>query len=150
MAKRKGTTRAGRTTATSTSDATTTQAMEPRVVAFAEQLGRMVGTVQTKAEGWMDRETLYQQLSGVRDGAVHLLEQLARAANTVTKKRTKKPATTARGGTKGRSGGVVDAPGKKHRKQPPADPGAAKLRSQEVKKRTALTMAKTNRHRGRG
>ena len=149
MAKHsKGTTRTGRATATGTSDETTDQAIEPRVVAFAEQLGRLVGTVQAKAEGWMDRETLSQQLAGVRDGAVHLLEQLARAATTATKK--KKPATTTRGGNKGRSGGVVDAPGKKHRKQAPADPGATKARSQAAKKRAAITMVETNRRRPRG
>ena len=149
MAKHsKGTTRAGRATATGTSDETTDQAIEPRVVAFAEQLGRLVGTVQTKAEGWMDRETLNKQLISVRDGAAHLLEQLAARATTAMKK--KKPAVAARGGKKGRSGGVVDASGKKHRKRAPADPGAAIARSQAAKRRTAMTMEKTTRRRGRG
>jgi hypothetical protein len=36
----------------------TADAMEQRVVAFAEQLGRIAGTFQAKAEGWMDREAL--------------------------------------------------------------------------------------------
>jgi hypothetical protein len=35
-------------------------AVQDRVVAFAEQLGRVAGTVQAKAEGWMD------QRSGIR------------------------------------------------------------------------------------
>ena len=149
MAKRdNGPTRAEGPTATSTSNATTAQAMEPRVVAFAEQLGRMVGTIQAKAEGWMDRETLNKQLASVRDGAAHLLDQLAGGATTATKK--KPAAAAARGGNKGRSGGVVDAPGKKHRKQAPTDPGATIARSQAAKKRTAMTMVKTNRRRGRG
>lgn len=51
---------------------------------------------------------------------------------------------------KGRSGGVVDAPGKRHRKQAPADPGAKTANSQAAKMRTAMTMVKTNRRRGRG
>ena len=135
-------------TATRNSDGTTAQTMEPRVVAFAEQLGRMVGTIQAKAEGWMDRETLNKQLISVRDGAAHLLEQLAARATTAMKK--KRPAVAARGGKKGRSGGVVDAPGKKHRKRAPADPGAAIARSQAAKRRTAMTMEKTTRRRGRG
>jgi hypothetical protein len=49
----------------------------------------------------------------------------------------------------GRSGGVVDAPGKKHRKPLPSDPGAKIVSSQAAKMRTATPMAKTNRRRGR-
>ena len=120
--------------------------------AFAEQLGRIVGTIQAKAEGWTDREVLSKQLTSVRDRATHMLEQLAASMTTATtrKKKTKKRAATARAGSRKRSGGVVDAPGKTHRKRAPADPGAAIARSQAAKKRTAKTMVKTKRHRGRG
>jgi hypothetical protein len=45
---------------------------------------------------------------------------------------------------------VVDAPGKKHRKPMPADPGANLTSSQAAKMRMARTMVKTNRRRGRG
>ena len=148
MAKRdNGTTRANRgTTTTSASGATTADPIEQRLVAFAEQLGRMVGTIQAKAEGWMDRETLNQQIVSVRDGAAHLLEQLADAT-----KATRKPAAVAaRGGNKGRSGGTVDAPGKRHRKPTRNDPSANIAHSQADKLRTAKTMKKTNRRRGRG
>ena len=117
-------------------------------MAFAEQLGRMAGTIQTRAEGWMDRETLNRQIAGVRDGAADLLEQLAGGAMKASKK--KPAAAAARGGNKGRSGGVVDAPGKKHRKPPPTDPGANIADSQAAKMWTAKTMVKTNRRRGRG
>ena len=146
-------TRANRATTTRTAVATTAQALEQRVGTLAEQLGRMVGTIQAKAEGWTDREVLSKQLASVRDSATHMLEQLAASMTTATK--TKKKAKTrapsaARAGNKGRSGGVVDAPGKKHRKQAPADPGATIARSQAAKKRTAMTMVKTKRHRGRG
>jgi len=148
MAKRdNGTTRANRgTTTTSASGATTADPIEQRLVAFAEQLGRMVGTIQAKAEGWMDRETLNQQIVSVRDGAAHLLEQLADAT-----KATRTPAAVAaRGGNKGRSGGTVDAPGKRHRKPARNDPSANIAHSQADKLRTAKTMKKTNRRRGRG
>ena len=96
----------------------------------------------------MNSERLYRQIAGVRDGAADLLEELAGGA---TKAPTEKPATaTARGGDRGRSGGVVDAPGKRHRKPMPSDPGANIVRSQMEKGRLAKTMAKTSRRRGRG
>ena len=63
----------------------------------------------------------------------------------------KTPAAAAvRSGNRVRSGGVVDAPGKKHRHPMPTDPGANIANSQTAKMRTAKTMAKTNRRRGRG
>jgi hypothetical protein len=148
MAKRdRGTKRTNSgTTTTNASGAMTANAMERRVVAFAEQIGRIAGTVQAKAEGWMDRDTLYQQIASVRDGAVDLLEQLSGGATKASKK---KPAAAARGSNKGRSGGMVDAPGKKHRQPMPTDPGANIADSQAAKMRTARTMVKTNRRRGR-
>ena len=124
MAKReKETSRTnGGTTTTNASGATTADAMEQRVVAFAEQLGRIAGTFQAKAEGWLDREALTKQIASVRDGAAELLEQLA---GDPTKGSKRNPAARATlGKTKGRSGGVVDAPGKKHRKPMRTDPGA--------------------------
>lgn len=138
----------GGTTTTNASGATTADAMEQRVVAFAEQLGRIAGTFQAKAEGWLDREALTKQIASVRDGAAELLEQLAGGA---TKGSRRNPATTAAlKKTRGRSGGVVDAPGKKHRKPMPTDPSANIADSQAAKMRTAKTMVKTNRRRGRG
>ena len=141
MAKRdNGTKRAkGGATTTNAPGATTADAMEERVVAFAEQLGRIAGTIQAKAEGWMDRETL--------NGAAHLLEQLAGGATKAPKKAA---VAAARQGNKGRSGGVVDAPGKKHRKAAPTDPDARIADSQAEKMRMAKTMVKTYRRRGRG
>jgi hypothetical protein len=79
MAKRdEGTTRTkGGTTSASVA---TADAMEQRVVAFAEQIGRIAGTIQARAGAWMDREQLKEQIASVRDGAAHLLEQLAGGA----------------------------------------------------------------------
>ena len=138
----------GVTRTTDASGATTGDVLEQRVVAFAEQLGRIAGTFQAKAEGWMDREALTKQIASVRDGAAELLEQLAGGA---TKGSKRNPATTAPfGKTTARSGGVVDAPGKKHRKPMPADPRAPEAKSQAAKMRAAKTMVKTHRRRGRG
>ena len=136
----------GDTTTTDVSGATAASLMERRVIAFAEQLGRIAGTIQAKAEGWMDRETLNEQIAGVRDGAAHLLEQLAAATRA---SKTKAAVAVARQGN-GRSGGVVDAPGKKHRKAAPPDPDASVARGQAAKMRMAKTMVKTHRRRGRG
>lgn len=149
MAKRSNeTTRPGGGTTAPEASAAIGDALEQRVVAFAEQLGRIVGTFQAKAEGWTDREALTKQIASVRDGAAELLEHLARGATNAA---TRVPAAAAAPAhIKGRSGGVVDAPGKKHRKPLAADPGASLAASQAAKMRTAKTMVKTNRRRGRG
>ena len=125
--------------------ATTTEGMEQQVLAFAEQLGRMAGTLQAKADGWIDREALNKQVTSLRKGAAQILEQFAAGA----KKTAKKPPAATPKATKGRSGGSVDAPGKTHRKARPADPQANMADSQAAKMRAAKTMIKTPRRRGR-
>ncbi len=128
----------------------TAETTEQRVLAFAEELGRMAGTFQAKAEGWLDRvdrAKLNQQIASVRDGAAELLEHFAEG---MTKASKKTPAAASRATTKGRSGGAVDAPGKKHRKPAPAGAAAKRAQSQAAKLREAKTMIKTNRRRGRG
>jgi hypothetical protein len=77
------------------SENTSADALEQRVMAFAEQVGRMVGTIQAKADGWMDRETLSKQITSVRDDATRLLEQLAGGAKKATT-RAKAAAAAAR------------------------------------------------------
>jgi hypothetical protein len=150
MAKRdNGTTRKKGGTGTDASGATAAEPMEQRVLAFAEQVGRIAGTLQAKAEGWMERETLNAQIARVRDGAADLLEQLAGGATKASNRRPA-AATGVREGMIARSGGVVDAPGKKHRKPMPGDPDASLADSQAAKMRTVMTMTKTNRRRGRG
>ena len=123
-------------------------ALEQRVLAFAEQLGRIAGTMHAKAAGWMDGDALKTELARVRDGAAALLQQLTADAPPVA-------VSTTTGGpaprkTRGRSGGIVDAPGKKHRRPMPTDPGANRADSQAAKMRDAKTMVKTSRRRGRG
>ena len=151
MAKRGNAARppAGDTAMASTPGAARAEAMEQRVMAFAEQLGRVVGTIQAKADGWRDGDTLQKQIATIRDDAAHLLDQLSGGAKKATNRATAAAAAARRAG-KGRSGGVVDAPGKKHRKTPPPDPEAKTARSQANKMRMAKTMEKTHRRRGRG
>ena len=134
-------------TTTINASTATADSMEQRVLAFAEQLGQFAGTLHAKAEGWMDPDTLHKQISSVRDRAAALLEQLAIGGATASKK----PAgAEERGGNKGRSGGVVDAPGKKHRKPIPTDQRVNIADRQAAKMRASKTMAKTYRRRGRG
>jgi len=126
----------------------TMDGLEERLLAFAEQLGRIVGTVQAKAAGWMEGDALEEELARVRDGVGELLQQLTADAPPVA-------VSTTTGGpaprqTRGRSGGIVDAPGKKHRRPMPTDPGANRADSQAAKMRDAKTMVKTSRRRGRG
>jgi hypothetical protein len=133
---------------TTSSGTPTVDGLEERVLAFAEQLGRIAGTVQAKTAGWMDGDALKKELARVRDGAAELLQQLtADAPPIVVSTRTGGPAPRR---TRGRSGGIVDAPGKKHRRPLPTDPGANRADSQAAKMRDAKTMVKTSRRRGRG
>ena len=125
-----------------------TDAVEERVVAFAEQLGRMVGTVQTKAEGWLDRDALKAQISSVRDSAADLLKQLAgdkagRETSGRTKSSQTSPAKQATANSKGR--GPVDAPGKRHRK-PISNPVGVKASDTRIAK---MKLAKETRRRSR-
>jgi hypothetical protein len=122
--------------------------LEERLLAFAEQLGRIAGTVQAKAAGWMDGDALTKELAGVRDGAAALLQQLTAGAPAVPD--SKPTAGAAPGRSRGRSGGIVDAPGKKHRPPLPTGPAANRAAAQAAKLRAAKTMVKTSRRRGRG
>jgi hypothetical protein len=96
----------------------------------------------------MDGDTLKKELARVRDGAADLLRQLTADAPPVAENRPTGGAAVGR--SRGRSGGIVDAPGKKHRAPMPTDPGANRADSQAAKMRAAKTMVKTSRHRGRG
>jgi hypothetical protein len=122
--------------------------LEQRVLAFAEQLGRIAGTVQAKTAGWMDGDALMKELARVRDGAADLLQQLTADAPAVPENKPTAGAAPRR--SRGRSGGMVDAPRKKHRPPMPTGPGANRADSQAAKMRAAKTMVKTSRLRGRG
>lgn len=145
MAKRS--TKTAKTQTTSSGPATA-ETMEQRLMAFAAQLGRVAGTFQAKAEGWMESKAVKDQIASVRDGAADLLEQLAGGAKTAAQQMRGGAAPAAK--DRRRSGGVVDAPGKKHRPPVPSDPGANVANSQAAKVRMAKPMIKTNRRRGRG
>ena len=105
--------------------------VEQKVVALAEQMGRLIGTIQAKAEGWLEGQSLHDQLNRIRESAAEVLTNLTQArasrassggkpeAADTTRTSSSTPTTSARGG----SGGVVDAPGKKHRAPAPTAHG---------------------------
>ena len=119
--------------------------LERQVLAFAEQLGYVAGSIESKAEGWMDREKLSRQVASVRDGAKQLLDQLATGVASRVRRRSapKKPVRKAR------SGGTVDAPGKKHRKPAPAGPPAAAARTRNTRVSQAAPRARAMGYRPR-
>jgi hypothetical protein len=119
--------------------------VEERVVAFAEQLGRLIGTVERKSEGWMDQKALNEQVAQIRDGAVDLLNHLGAAiasgrAAAKPQKTQPKAATPV-----GRSGGTVDAPGKAHRKVARGAPGMKHSDERISKIKGAKTMRRGHR-----
>ena len=101
---------------------------------MAEQLGRLVGTARAKADGLVDRATLRDQLTRIRDGATGLLGALGGGTSLKPKRQKAQRQPTAkapsRAAAQGRSGGKVDAPGKKHRK--PAARGHSVKHSNET------------------
>jgi hypothetical protein len=131
--------------------ADTEKTVEQRVVAFAEQLGRLVGTVESKAEGWMDQKALNNQLTQIRDGATELLNQLggALAAGRAATNPKKKQETARTSASAGRSGGKVDAPGKTHRKRGESTRGA-KHSNQMIPKSAVGKMMRRPQRRGPG
>ena len=94
----------------------TSDLIEEKLVAFAEQLGGVVGTVQAKAEGWLDRSALAKEIGRIRDNAADLLADM----NRDTLQRKAPAEGTATPATR-RSRGPVDAPGKRHRKPLPQE-----------------------------
>ena len=51
---------------------------EHKIEEFAEDIGRLLGTAQAKAEGWLgQRQQIAKTLTGIRDTASDLLRQLA-------------------------------------------------------------------------
>lgn len=76
--------------------------VEDRVVAFAEQLGRIIGTVQGKADGWLGKDTR-KQLTAIRDGAASLLNQLGGDAEGGSDDGEGEDGAARQGGTRKRS-----------------------------------------------
>ena len=139
----------------STNAQMTKESVEPMVIALAEQLGTFLGRVQAKADGWLESDALRAQVSQIRDGAANVLKQVNRASVEARKAAARlmptakaKPAAKKSKAT-GRSGGVVDAPGKRHRKPPPQE-SIDKRMGEPTGKKAGQKQFKVGKSRGRG
>jgi hypothetical protein len=64
------------------------QSAESKIEDFAEDLGRLLGTAQSKAESWLgQRKAIAEQLTNLRDTASQLLEQLGMGSAAAGAKR---------------------------------------------------------------
>lgn len=76
---------------------TMTAAAEARLENFADDLGKLLGHAQNKAESWLgQRKEIAEQLAGVRDTAVRLLAQLGVVDAPTPARAAKKAATRGR------------------------------------------------------
>ena len=153
------------------SESTAKDIAEQGMVQLAEQLGWFLGTLRSKADHLLDNEAVKQQVSQIRDGAMELFDRVnkasavamesAKAARIQAGKPAKKsvakavakpvanPLRQGYGGQASRSGGTVDAPGKRHRKAPPQE-SINKRMGEKVGKKAGQKQFKVGKSRGRG
>jgi len=62
----------------------TADTVESKVVALAEQLGWLLGTVRGKADGLLANKAVQQEVARIRDGATELMEHVNRASTAAT------------------------------------------------------------------
>jgi hypothetical protein len=73
-------------------DMTESSVQESKLEGFAEDLGRLLGEAQNKAEGWLgQRKAIAEHLVGVRDTATRLLAQLGIDNPSAAQKRRGRP-----------------------------------------------------------
>jgi hypothetical protein len=122
----------------------TSNVVEQKAAALAEQLGWFLGTVRAKSDGWLDREKLRKELGRIRDGAADLLDHVNRASEGARKTAAKPAVASTRA-----SRGAVDAPGKRHRKPPPRE-SIDKRMGEPVGKQMGQKSQKNRMRSGRG
>ena len=104
---------------------------DSKVEDFAEELGKLLGTAQRKAEGWLgQRQQIAKTLQGIRDTATSLLQQLGQDAVTVVRR-------ARRGRPPG--GGKRRGPGR------PAGTGTRKRRKMSAEARAKISAAQKKR-----
>jgi hypothetical protein len=107
-------------------------AAESKFMDFAEDLGRLLGTAQTKAESWLgQRKAIATQLAQIRDTANQYLQQLGDTASSV--------AGAVRRGRRGRPAGS------KNRRGPGRPKGTGKKRTMSAAARKAISAAQKAR-----
>jgi hypothetical protein len=137
--------------------------LSEQAIALAEQLGRIAGTIEGTAEEWLNRQSLADQLTRVRDGAAEMLESLTSGAEKgrsvvrqaasqamtavsagrrAAKDRTNSKKKTGSGmaATSTRKADAAHAPGKQLRKPAPSMRGVKKSDQRIPKARTAAAV----------
>jgi len=112
--------------------------LNSQAMALAEQLGRIAGTIEGTAEQYLNRASVTEQLTRVRDQAMQLLEKVTGGASAGREAAQKKGGGSTNGHRN--AGGRADlahAPGKRHRKPAPSVRGAKKSDERIPKMRTA-------------
>jgi hypothetical protein len=114
-----------------------TSELNSLALSLAEQLGRIAGTLEGTAESLLNRASLADQLTQVRDGAAQLLDRLSSGASMTTKTRSLQQ-KDGRGSERGASADPARAPGKRRRKPGPSVRGAKHSDSRIPKLRAAV------------
>jgi len=107
--------------------------LSEQAIALAEQLGRIAGTIEGTAESLMNRQTLAEQLTRVRDSATQMLEGLTGGTAKRRKAAKKKPARAA----SAQQADPAHASGKRRRKPAPTMKGVKKSDQRIPKMKTA-------------
>lgn len=110
--------------------------IEGQVIAIAEQLGRIAGAAQARADGWINQRAFQMQLAKIRERASKLLHRLSADGSTADDRQAR---------ARERSRAKVAAPGKKHRKAP--EPSASVEPSKELKARAIAMRRRSPRPR---
>jgi hypothetical protein len=116
--------------------AKTHSSTEAAIEGFAEDLGTLLGTARSKAEGWLSqRKSIASQLATIRDTASELLQQLtggsAQKAAAVRRGRRGRPRGSQSAGRRG--------PGR------PKGSGGRKKRTMSAEARAAISAAQKAR-----
>jgi hypothetical protein len=120
--------------ATGQSRKETGSSVEDAALDFAEDLGRLLGTTQKKAEQWLgQRQALTERLTQIRDAASGYLEQLT----GVGKSASRRPLGATRAGGRARGidvGGLAPEPAGGKRKRKGMSPAQRKAVGERMKK----------------
>jgi len=112
-----------------------------QAIELAEQLGRLAGTIEGTAEAWLNRQTLTDQLTRVRDGAAKMLDTLtAGVGRAAQKNQKKKKAAKGPAAAAARGADPAHAPGKARRKPGPTLHGVKKSDERIPKMRLAAAV----------
>lgn len=122
--------------------AKTTSSTESAIEGFAEDLGKMLGTARTKAEGWLgQRQAIVKNLTALRDEATKLLSDLGHEAAVAGRRGRRAVGTVISRVKRGRPVGSKNVAKAAPRKKRKMSAAARKAISEAQKKRWATQKA---------